>query len=305
MTNNLISLENLRYLAEAAKCKSISKAADKLFLSKSAVSLSIKNLEKEFGVPLLERTAKGVFLTPAGEKVVEKSRLIFDIINNMKYDCATDQCALNKTVHFYMNNGFASQNFPTFLAYFKNVADYKQITVHQANLSQMVNEISLDRSSFGFGFYSRDFAPDEFDDIVIEKLKEYELCLFMAKNADFIAPEVTEISIDELNNLPFVFMENSDSTADFDQTSYYNRNNVTFITDNSTVYQHAVLCGFGLGTTLNLKTPSAMEKINNFRLIKFKEKTTGYFYFIYNSKSDPGTVERFRRILIDSLNLSH
>ena len=140
-----------------------------------------------------------------------------------------------------MNNGFASQNFPTFLAYFKNVADYKQITVHQANLSQMVNEISLDRNSFGFGFYSRDFAPDEFDDIVIEKLKEYELCLFMAKNADFIAPEVTEISIDELNNLPFVFMENLDSTADFDRPSYYNRNNVTFITDNSTVYQHAVL----------------------------------------------------------------
>lgn len=121
----------------------------------------------------------------------------------------------------------------------------------------------------------------------------------------FYCPEVTEISIDELNNLPFVFMENLDSTADFDRPSYYNRNNVTFITDNSTVYQHAVLCGFGLGTTLNLKTPSAMEKINNFRLIKFKEKTTGYFYFIYNSKSDPGTVERFRRILIDSLNLSH
>lgn len=305
MTNNLISLESLRYLTEAAKCKSISKAADKLFLSKSAVSLSIKNLEKEFGVPLLERTAKGVFLTPAGENVVEKSRLIFDIINNVKYDCTVAQCELNKTVHFYMNNNFASQNFPAFLTYFKNVADYKQITVHQAILSQMVNEISLDRNSFGFGFYSRDFAPDAFDGIVIKKLKEYELCLFMAKNADFIAPEVTEISISELNNLPFVFMENSDTTADFDRTNYYNRNNVTFITDNTAVYQHAVLCGFGLGTTFNLKTPSAMEKIKNFRLIKFKEKTTGYFYFIYNSKSDSDTVERFQRILIDSLNLSY
>ena len=53
----MIRLESLLYLQEIAKYKSINKAADKLFLSKSALSTAIKNLENEFGVPLLNRTA--------------------------------------------------------------------------------------------------------------------------------------------------------------------------------------------------------------------------------------------------------
>lgn len=82
----MVRLESLLYLQEIAKYKSINKAADKLFLSKSALSTAIKNLENEFGVPLLNRTVHGVSLTAAGENVVEKSNLIFNLINGMKTD---------------------------------------------------------------------------------------------------------------------------------------------------------------------------------------------------------------------------
>ena len=68
----MIRLEALLYLREIAKTKSINKAADSLYVSKSALSTAIKNLEDEFGVALLNRSVHGVTLTEAGENVVER-----------------------------------------------------------------------------------------------------------------------------------------------------------------------------------------------------------------------------------------
>ncbi|WP_180994380.1 LysR family transcriptional regulator [Bacillus sp. Marseille-P3661] len=50
------------------------KAADKLYLTQPAVSLNIKQLEKDYGQPILIRKTKGkIALTPLGEKVYEYS----------------------------------------------------------------------------------------------------------------------------------------------------------------------------------------------------------------------------------------
>lgn len=58
----MIKLDNLYYLREVAKSGSISKAAERLFMSKSALSAAIKNLEKELGVELLNRSVSGAEL---------------------------------------------------------------------------------------------------------------------------------------------------------------------------------------------------------------------------------------------------
>lgn len=50
-----------------ATTSSISKAAEKLFMTQSAVSQSIKQLENSIDMVLFKRTAKGVSLTEAGE----------------------------------------------------------------------------------------------------------------------------------------------------------------------------------------------------------------------------------------------
>ncbi len=50
-----------------ADCKSITLAAEKLFISQPAVSQSIRQLENSIGCPLFIRTAKGVKLTAEGE----------------------------------------------------------------------------------------------------------------------------------------------------------------------------------------------------------------------------------------------
>lgn len=63
-------MEQLKYLVEVAEAKSMSKAAERLFVSPQAVSKAIKQLEEELDATLLVRTSTGVEFTTVGESVV-------------------------------------------------------------------------------------------------------------------------------------------------------------------------------------------------------------------------------------------
>ena len=66
----MLDLKRLRVLAEVARQGSFSGAAEALYLSQSAVSQQVATLEKEVGMPLLERTRKGPKLNDAGRMLV-------------------------------------------------------------------------------------------------------------------------------------------------------------------------------------------------------------------------------------------
>lgn len=78
-----MKLEQLHYLSEAVKYKSISVAAEENFISQPSFSASITKLEKELGVTLLRRNSRGVSPTEAGLVVLEKTEIIFDTIEEM------------------------------------------------------------------------------------------------------------------------------------------------------------------------------------------------------------------------------
>jgi molybdate transport repressor ModE-like protein len=66
----MLDLKRLRVLAEVARQGSFSAAAEALYLSQSAVSQQVATLEKEVGMPLLERTRNGPKLNDAGRGLV-------------------------------------------------------------------------------------------------------------------------------------------------------------------------------------------------------------------------------------------
>src|SRR5262249_37872333 len=67
----MLEVTRLRALGEVVPRGSFSAAADSLPLPKSAVSQQIAVLEREVGIPLLERTTAGPKLTSAGEALME------------------------------------------------------------------------------------------------------------------------------------------------------------------------------------------------------------------------------------------
>ncbi|MCX7945924.1 MAG: LysR family transcriptional regulator [Hydrogenophilus sp.] len=75
-----VTMRQLRIFATVAKEGSISKAADKLFLTPPAVSMQIKELEAQVGMALFERSARRFTLTTVGEYFLIYARRILDLV---------------------------------------------------------------------------------------------------------------------------------------------------------------------------------------------------------------------------------
>ena len=67
-------LRQIEYYLAVVDCGSFSEAAEKCFISQSAVSQQIKALEKELGVELLERHNRTFTLTESGKVFIENVR---------------------------------------------------------------------------------------------------------------------------------------------------------------------------------------------------------------------------------------
>jgi DNA-binding transcriptional LysR family regulator len=73
-------LKQLRAFCQVARMLSVSKAAEKLFLSQPSVSLQIQALERELGATLFERRGPRMRLTPEGGVLLE---LVGPLVQNM------------------------------------------------------------------------------------------------------------------------------------------------------------------------------------------------------------------------------
>jgi LysR family hydrogen peroxide-inducible transcriptional activator len=79
-----MNLRALQYFVKLADLKHFSKAAEACFVSQPTLSTQIKKLEDELGVQLVERSPKNIMLTPAGEDVAERARLVLHDIEQIR-----------------------------------------------------------------------------------------------------------------------------------------------------------------------------------------------------------------------------
>ncbi|WP_314640956.1 LysR family transcriptional regulator [Stomatobaculum longum] len=71
-----MDFRQLQYLLTVAESQNITRAAESLYISQSALSHYIKNVENELGVKLFDRSTTPVTLTYAGERYMESARRI-------------------------------------------------------------------------------------------------------------------------------------------------------------------------------------------------------------------------------------
>lgn len=74
-----LNLHHLRVFAAVAEQRGFSRAAAALHLSQPAVSKAVRQLEREVGVPLVERAGRASRLTAAGEKLAARARELFAV----------------------------------------------------------------------------------------------------------------------------------------------------------------------------------------------------------------------------------
>lgn len=84
-----MTFQQLQYFLEVERTGSVTKAAKNLFVSYPSVSVAITNMEKELGVILFTRDAKGLALTEQGERVLEYANSIsraYAMMNNVRQE---------------------------------------------------------------------------------------------------------------------------------------------------------------------------------------------------------------------------
>ncbi|MEY2232052.1 LysR substrate-binding domain-containing protein [Streptomyces sp. BF23-19] len=84
----MLDVRRLRLLRELARRGTIAAVAEALTFSPSAVSQQLSVLEREAGLPLLERTGRGVRLTPAGQNLVRHAEAVLERLEQADADLA-------------------------------------------------------------------------------------------------------------------------------------------------------------------------------------------------------------------------
>lgn len=74
------TIRQLQIFTVAAKQLSFARAAEQLYLTNAAISLQIKQLEEVAGIDLFDRIGKRVFLTEAGEVMLDHARQILQAL---------------------------------------------------------------------------------------------------------------------------------------------------------------------------------------------------------------------------------
>ncbi|WP_249870736.1 LysR family transcriptional regulator [Oceanobacillus saliphilus] len=195
--------KQLAYFIEVAKQKSFTRAAEVLCLSQPTISKMVKNLETELKVELIDRSAKKIELTVAGEIVLEEGQKILGMIDDLS-DLLNDMMNLKKgklKIGIPPLIGFLF--FPKILKGFRDL--YPEISIQiveqGANkLKQAVHEGILDLGVVALP------VEDEFD--VVPIVKE-EMMLFVHASHSLATRE--KVSLLEVKDESFVHFQD-DST---------------------------------------------------------------------------------------------
>lgn len=98
-----MQLDDIEVLVTVSETKSLSQAAEKLYMSRPGLSQKIANIEARFGTKLYERTSTGVVPTPAGVIVTKFARKMTLLESALAAELAAADESFDSTIEVGMS----------------------------------------------------------------------------------------------------------------------------------------------------------------------------------------------------------
>lgn len=163
-----MTLLQMNYLLEIERCGSINKAAQSLFVSQSALSNAVLEVEKELGIRVFHRTNRGISLTEDGRElmaqilpIVEQSRRLSRYYGRRKE---------SDMVHLSV----AAQRYPfcarAFVELLRGLDQPMQVSLKETDMSAVIAEVASGASDLGVLFLS-----DRTEHTILRALEEKNL----------------------------------------------------------------------------------------------------------------------------------
>ncbi|MGQ9908540.1 MAG: LysR family transcriptional regulator [Candidatus Flexifilum sp.] len=168
----MIDLHKLHIFHIVAREGSFSAAAGRLFITQSAVSQHMKDLEIGLGQPLFQRGWRGVRLTPAGEVLADYAARIFALIAEAESALSDVQNLESGKVVIGATPGVSAYLAPGWVAQFR--ARYPRLTVSVSTgvTGQIAADVLAGRLDLGLIEGELDDAPPRLTYCVLEQVEQ-------------------------------------------------------------------------------------------------------------------------------------
>ncbi|MGN1339986.1 MAG: LysR family transcriptional regulator [Oscillospiraceae bacterium] len=157
-----MTLQQLKYVLTVADAGSMSQAAEQLYISQPTLSSAVKDLEKETGISIFQRTSKGVFPTSEGADFLSYARQVYQ-----QYDLLTQKYSAQGSVR--RKFGVSSQHYSFAVkAFVETVKKYDTLNfdfaMRETRTMDVITDVGMMKSEVGILYL------DSFNRRVIEKL---------------------------------------------------------------------------------------------------------------------------------------
>ena len=209
-----MTLQQLKYVTTIANIGSISEAAKRLFVSQPSLTKAIKELEKEMGITIFDRTNKGITVSKEGERFLGYARQVLEQAALLEEQYKSQRGGKKQFSVSTQHYSFAVNAFVELL----KGADIDQydVSLRETQTYEIIDDVAHMKSEIGLLYYN------DFNRPVLEKLiHTNELTftelftahphIFIGKNHPLANKDV--VSMDELEEYPYISFEQGDHNS--------------------------------------------------------------------------------------------
>jgi DNA-binding transcriptional LysR family regulator len=233
------TISQLKIFLKVVEFGSITKAADELHLTQPAVSIQIKNFQKDFKYPLTEIINKKLYVTDFGREIASACENILNELEIINYK----SLGYNNNYTGKLKISIVSTGkyvMPYYLANFLNAHSDVDLQMDVTNKSKVI--ASLEKNEIDFALIS--ILPDNLNVIELDLMDNH---IYLVGNKE-IANEIIKNKT-LLDTKPFIFREQGSGTRQmmekFISKNKYRTKKKIELTSNEAVKQ-AVLAGIGV-----------------------------------------------------------
>lgn len=176
-----MDIRELYYLSVLSEEKSISQAAERLFITQASLSQFLRQFEAQLGSPLFIRTNKGIRPTPAGKVFLEHSRHILKEYQQAQQEFWDNENTVGGTVFFGVSSFRGSYIIPPVLKKFYEQNPQAKINIYEGNSMELVQKIregELDLALSAYPIVSTDGIQMEYlfrDEVVVIAARDHSI----------------------------------------------------------------------------------------------------------------------------------
>ena len=209
-----MTLQQLKYVTTIANIGSISEAAKRLFVSQPSLTKAIKELEKEMGITIFDRTNKGITVSKEGERFLGYARQVLEQAALLEEQYKSQSGGKKQFSVSTQHYSFAVNAFVELL---KGAGiDQYDVSLRETQTYEIIDDVAHMKSEIGLLF------DNDFNRPVLEKLiHTNELTftelftahphIFIGKNHPLANKDV--VSMDELEEYPYISFEQGDHNS--------------------------------------------------------------------------------------------